>query len=342
MNTNKANKRQAQLTEAMNQIEKRFGQGAILQMDGSVNNKVPHLPTGIVSLDAALGIGGLPKGRIIEIYGPESSGKTTLTLQVIAQGQKQGMTCAFIDSEHALDPGYARSLGVQVEQLLVAQPSCGEEALDIAEILSKSGGVELIVIDSVAALTPRAEIEGSMGDQHVGLQARLMSRALRKLTGATSNSNTTLVFINQIRHKIGVTFGSNETTPGGNALKFYSSVRLDIRRIGAIKEGEEIVGNKTRIKVAKNKMAPPFRKVDLELYYGDGLCPAADLLESALQAGLLNKRGSYYRIGDQPLAQGRVAARRRLKEDPALFEKLSAALRGDPTDEQDRPQTKAA
>ena len=286
--------RKQALSAALGQIERQFGKGAVMRMGDAAARKVDVISTGSLTLDIALGIGGLPKGRVIEIYGPESSGKTTMTLHAIAECQKAGGTAAFIDAEHALDPNYAEKLGVNIDELLVSQPDTGEQALEITDMLVRSGGVDLVVIDSVAALTPKAEIEGDMGDSHMGLQARLMSQALRKLTANIQRSNTMVVFINQIRMKIGVMFGSPETTTGGNALKFYASVRLDIRRIGAVKKGDEIIGNSTRIKVVKNKMAPPFKQAEFEIRYGEGVSHVGELLDLGVQEGVVNKAGSWY------------------------------------------------
>ncbi|HEB98259.1 MAG TPA: recombinase RecA, partial [Thiotrichales bacterium] len=308
------NKRKA-LGAALSQIEKQFGKGAVMRMgDVSAVRDVDVISTGSLSLDVALGIGGLPAGRIVEIYGPESSGKTTLTLQVIAECQKQGGTAAFIDAEHALDPVYAQKLGVDVDDLLVSQPDTGEQALEIADMLVRSGAVDVVVVDSVAALTPKAEIEGEMGDSHVGLQARLMSQALRKLTGNIKRSNTLVVFINQIRMKIGVMFGNPETTTGGNALKFYSSVRLDIRRIGAIKKGDEVVGNQTRVKVVKNKMAPPFKQAEFEILYGEGISREGEIIDLGVAEGLIAKSGAWYSYQGDRIGQGKENARNFLKE----------------------------
>ncbi|NNG12163.1 MAG: recombinase RecA, partial [Halobacteria archaeon] len=288
------NKRKA-LSAALSQIEKQFGKGAVMRMgDVSAVRDVDVVSTGSLGLDVALGIGGLPRGRVVEVYGPESSGKTTLALQVIAEAQKAGGTAAFVDAEHALDPTYAEKLGVDVDELLVSQPDTGEQALEITDMLVRSGSIDVVVVDSVAALTPKAEIEGDMGDSHMGLQARLMSQALRKLTGNIKRSNTMVIFINQIRMKIGVMFGNPETTTGGNALKFYASVRMDIRRIGAIKKGDEIIGNETRVKVVKNKMAPPFREAEFEIHYGSGVCGALELLDAGVAQGTINKSGAWY------------------------------------------------
>jgi len=302
---------------AVSTIEKQFGKGAIQTMgDDGVAQDVDAISSGSPSLDIALGIGGYPRGRVVEIYGPESSGKTTLTLHAVAECQKKGGVAAFIDAEHALDVGYARKLGVNVEDLLVSQPDTGEQALEIADVLIKSGAIDLVVVDSVAALVPRAEIEGEMGDSHVGLQARLMSQALRKLTGSLNRSGATIMFINQIRMKIGVMFGSPETTTGGNALKFYSSVRLDVRRIGAIKDGDAVVGNRTRVKVVKNKMAPPFRQAEFDILYNEGVSLEGDLLDLAVESGIVEKSGSWFSYGDERIGQGRETARTFLKENP--------------------------
>src|SRR5689334_16630218 len=322
------NKKRA-LSAALSQIEKQFGKGSVMRMGDRVIEAVEVIPTGSLMLDIALGIGGLPKGRVVEIYGPESSGKTTLTLQAIAQCQKQGGTAAFIDAEHALDPIYAAKLGVNVDDLLLSQPDTGEQALEIADMLVRSGSVDILVIDSVAALTPKAEIEGEMGDQLPGLQARLMSQALRKLTGNIKRSNTLVVFINQLRHKIGVMMPgqSPETTTGGNALKFYASVRLDIRRIGAIKKGDEIVGNQTRIKVVKNKLAPPFKQVVTEILYGEGISREGELIDMGVEAKLVEKSGAWYGYNGERIGQGKENARQFLKDNPALAAQLEASLR---------------
>jgi recombination protein RecA len=314
---------------AVSTIEKQFGKGAILTMtEESINREVEAFPSGSVSLDLALGIGGYPRGRVVEIYGPESSGKTTLTLHAVAEVQRAGGVAAFIDAEHALDVSYARRLGVKVEDLLVSQPDTGEQALEIADVLLRSGAIDLVVIDSVAALVPRAEIEGEMGDQHVGLQARLMSQALRKITGSVSKSNTTVIFINQIRMKIGVMFGNPETTSGGNALKFYSSVRLDVRRIAAIKEGDEVVGARTRVKVVKNKVAPPFRQAEFDILYNEGVSFEGDLLDLGVDAGIVEKSGSWYSYEGERIGQGRENARRFLKENPDARDRLADAVYG--------------
>ena len=322
------NKRKA-LSAALGQIEKQFGKGAIMRMgDVSASRDIEAISTGSLGLDIALGIGGLPRGRVIEIYGPESSGKTTLTLQVIAEAQKLGGTAAFVDAEHALDPGYAEKLGVNVDELLVSQPDTGEQALEITDMLVRSGSVDIVVVDSVAALTPKAEIEGDMGDSHMGLQARLMSQALRKLTGNIQRSNTMVIFINQIRMKIGVMFGNPETTTGGNALKFYASVRLDIRRIGAIKKGDEILGNETRVKVVKNKMAPPFKKAEFQILYGEGISREAELIDLGVQHGFVEKSGAWYSYGSDRIGQGKDKVREFLKQNPDIANDIEAKLRG--------------
>ena len=322
------NKKRA-LAAALSQIEKQFGKGSVMRMGDSPVLAHEVIGTGSLLLDIALGIGGLPKGRVVEIYGPESSGKTTLALQTIAQCQKAGGTAAFIDAEHALDPGYAQKLGVNIDDLLVSQPDTGEQALEIADMLVRSNSVDMVVIDSVAALTPRAEIEGEMGDQLPGLQARLMSQALRKLTGNIKRSNCMVVFINQLRHKIGQMMPgqSPEVTSGGNALKFYASVRLDIRRIGAIKKGDEIIGNQTKIKVVKNKMAPPFKQVLTEILYGEGISREGELIDMGVDARLVDKAGAWYSYGDERIGQGKENARQYLKENPAVAQRLEAALR---------------
>jgi recombination protein RecA len=322
------NKRKA-LSAALGQIEKQFGKGAIMRMgDVGAVRDIESISTGSLGLDIALGIGGLPRGRVIEIYGPESSGKTTLSLQVIAEAQKLGGTAAFVDAEHALDPGYAEKLGVNVDELLVSQPDTGEQALEITDMLVRSGSIDVVVVDSVAALTPKAEIEGDMGDSHMGLQARLMSQALRKLTGNIQRSNTMVIFINQIRMKIGVMFGNPETTTGGNALKFYASVRLDIRRIGAIKKGEEIVGNETRVKVVKNKMAPPFKKAEFQILYGEGISREAELIDLGVEHGFVVKSGAWYSYGDDRIGQGKDNVREFLKKNPDIAQEIEAKVRG--------------
>jgi recombination protein RecA len=323
------NRKQA-LASALQQIERQFGKGAIMRMgDGSAANDIQTVSTGSLTLDAALGIGGLPRGRVVEIYGPESSGKTTLTLHAIAECQKAGGTAAFVDAEHALDPIYAEKLGVNVEDLLVSQPDTGEQALEITDMLVRSGAVDMVVVDSVAALTPKAEIEGEMGDSHVGLQARLMSQALRKLTGNIKRSNCMVIFINQIRMKIGVMFGSPETTTGGNALKFYASVRLDIRRIGALKKGDEVVGNQTRVKVVKNKLAPPFKQAEFEILYGEGISREGELIELGVANNLVEKSGAWYSYNGDRIGQGKENARQFLKDNPDIANALSAKLRAD-------------
>jgi len=321
------NKKQA-LAAALTQIEKQFGKGAIMRMgDGGNINAVDVVSSGSLALDVALGIGGLPRGRVVEIYGPESSGKTTLALQVIAEAQKVGGTAAFVDAEHALDPQYAENLGVNVADLLVSQPDNGEQALEITDMLVRSGAVDIVVVDSVAALTPKAEIEGEMGDHHVGLQARLMSQALRKLTANINRSNCMVVFINQIRIKIGVMFGNPETTSGGNALKFYASVRLDIRRIGAIKKGDEIVGNQTRVKVVKNKMAPPFKQAEFEIRYGTGISKLGELISLGVEHGIVTKAGAWYSYGSDRIGQGKENAREYLKGHPEVALEIETRLR---------------
>jgi recombination protein RecA len=321
------NRKQA-LAAALQQIERQFGKGAIMRMgDGSAANDIQTVSTGSLTLDAALGIGGLPRGRVVEIYGPESSGKTTLTLHAIAECQKAGGTAAFVDAEHALDPIYAEKLGVNVEDLLVSQPDTGEQALEITDMLVRSGAVDMVVVDSVAALTPKAEIEGDMGDSHVGLQARLMSQALRKLTGNIKRSNCMVIFINQIRMKIGVMFGSPETTTGGNALKFYSSVRLDIRRIGALKKGDEVVGNQTRVKVVKNKLAPPFRQAEFEILYGEGISREGELVDLGVANNLVEKSGAWYSYNGDRIGQGKENARQFLKDNPEIADDIHAKLR---------------
>jgi recombination protein RecA len=320
------NKRKA-LASALSQIEKQFGKGAVMRMGDRVDEAIAVVSTGSLGLDVALGVGGLPRGRVVEIYGPESSGKTTLTLQVIASCQRNGGTAAFIDAEHALDPTYAEKLGVNVDDLLVSQPDTGEQALEIADMLVRSNSVDVVVIDSVAALTPKAEIEGEMGDSHVGLQARLMSQALRKLTANIKKSGTLVIFINQIRMKIGVMFGSPETTTGGNALKFYASVRLDIRRIGAIKRGEEVIGSETRVKVVKNKVAPPFRQAEFEILYGEGTSREGELIELGVAHNLVEKSGAWYSYNGDRIGQGKDNVRLYLKEHPEISAAIDAQLR---------------
>ena len=319
--------RERALSAAMAQIERQFGKGSLMRLGDQEQVAIPSISTGSLGLDVALGIGGLPQGRVVEIYGPEASGKTTLTLQVVAESQKTGGTCAFIDAEHALDPIYAQALGVDTDDLLVSQPDTGEQALEICDMLVRSGAVDVIVIDSVAALTPKAEIEGEMGDSHVGLQARLMSQALRKMTGNIKHSNTLVIFINQIRMKIGVMFGSPETTTGGNALKFYSSVRLDIRRIGSVKEGDEAIGNETRVKVVKNKVAPPFRNAEFQILYGTGIHRTGEILELGVEQGLVEKSGAWYAYKNDRIGQGRKNAADFLDDHPELKEEIEASLR---------------
>ena len=315
------------LNETLSQIEKQFGKGTVMKMGDREIVDMPSVSTGSLGLDIALGIGGLPKGRVVEIFGPESSGKTTLTLQAIAECQKAGGTAAFIDAEHALDPNYAEKLGVNVDELLLSQPDTGEQALEVTDMLVKSGSVDLIVVDSVAALTPRAEIEGDMGDHHMGLQARLMSQALRKITGNIQRSNAMVIFINQIRKKIGVMFGNPETTTGGNALKFYSSVRLDIRRIGAVKEGEEVVGNETRVKVVKNKVSPPFKQAEFQIMYGEGINTEGEILELGQKLELVEKSGSWYSHNGEKIGQGKVNASKFLRENTKIRDTLVKEIR---------------
>ena len=318
------------LDMALQQIEKQYGRGSIMRMGDAPAISVSAIPTGSLALDAALGVGGIPQGRIVEIFGPESSGKTTLATHCLAEAQKQGGVCAIIDAEHAFDPTYAEQLGVDIDALLMSQPDTGEQALSICEMLVRSGALDLIVVDSVAALVPAAEIEGDMGDSHVGLQARLMSQALRKLTGIISRSNTVLIFINQLREKIGVMFGNPETTPGGRALKFYSSVRLDIRRIGAIKDGTEVVGNRTRVKVVKNKVAPPFRIAEFDIIYGEGISVLGEIVDLAVNAGVINKSGSWYSFGDQRIGQGRDNTKQWLASNDSAREEIKNAVRDQP------------
>lgn len=315
------------LAAALTQIERQFGKGSMMRMGDTDREPIPAISTGSLGLDVALGIGGLPRGRVVEIYGPESSGKTTLTLQVIAEAQKAGGSCAFIDAEHALDPVYAANLGVDVDNLLVSQPDTGEQALEICDMVVRSGALDVVVIDSVAALTPKAEIEGDMGDSHMGLQARLMSQALRKMTGNIKNSNTLVIFINQIRMKIGVMFGSPETTTGGNALKFYSSVRLDIRRIGSIKEGDEVVGNETRVKVVKNKVAPPFRQTEFQIMYGKGIHHLGEVIDLGVKQGLVEKSGAWYAYKGEKIGQGKKNAGLYLSENPHVAEEIELQIR---------------
>ena len=331
------------LNAALAQIERQFGKGSMMRLGDNDRQAIPAISTGSLGLDIALGIGGLPRGRIVEIYGPESSGKTTLTLQVIAEAQRAGGSCAFIDAEHALDPVYAAKLGVDVENLLVSQPDTGEQALEICDMVVRSGALDVVVIDSVAALTPKAEIEGEMGDSHMGLQARLMSQALRKMAGVIKNSNTLVIFINQIRMKIGVMFGSPETTTGGNALKFYSSVRLDIRRIGTIKEGDEVVGNETRVKVVKNKVSPPFRQAEFQIMYGEGIFHLGEVIDLGVKLGLVEKSGAWYAYQGEKIGQGKKNVAAYLQDHPAIADEIEAGIRarslgGDaPTGERDQP-----
>ncbi len=312
---------------AVGQIEKQFGKGAIMRLGQNAVAAIPNISTGSISIDHALGIGGVPRGRVVEVFGPEASGKTTLTLQIIAQAQKNGGTAAFVDAEHALDPTYASKLGVDLDNLLVSQPDNGEQALEIVEVLVRSGGADVVVVDSVAALVPRAEIDGEMGDAQVGLQARLMSQALRKLTSVVSKSRTCLIFINQLREKIGVMFGNPETTTGGRALKFYSSVRIDIRRIGAIKDGDQVVGNRTRVKVVKNKVAPPFRMVEFDLMYGEGVSRQGDLLDLAVDRRIVEKSGTWFSYNGERLGQGREKVKLFLKQNPEIFDTIDARVR---------------
>ena len=315
------------LSAALAQIERQFGKGSMMRLGDQEQIAIPSISTGSLGLDVSLGIGGLPRGRVVEIYGPESSGKTTLTLQVIAEAQKVGGTCAFIDAEHALDPQYAQALGVDTDNLLVSQPDTGEQALEICDMLVRSAAVDVVVVDSVAALTPKAEIEGEMGDHHVGLQARLMSQALRKMTGNIKQANTMVIFINQIRMKIGVMFGSPETTTGGNALKFYSSVRLDIRRIGAVKNGDEVVGNETRVKVVKNKVAPPFRQAEFQILYGEGIHRTGEILELGVQQGVVEKSGAWYSYNGDRIGQGRKNAGDFLDDNPEMRDQIESIIR---------------
>ena len=320
------NKKRA-LAAALGQIERQFGKGAVMRMGDHERQAIPAISTGSLGLDIALGIGGLPKGRIVEIYGPESSGKTTLTLSVIAEAQKQGATCAFVDAEHALDPDYAGKLGVNVDDLLVSQPDTGEQALEITDMLVRSNAVDVIIVDSVAALVPKAEIEGEMGDAHVGLQARLMSQALRKITGNIKNANCLVIFINQIRMKIGVMFGNPETTTGGNALKFYASVRLDIRRTGAVKEGDEVVGSETRVKVVKNKVSPPFRQAEFQILYGKGIYRTGEIIDLGVQLGLVEKSGAWYSYQGSKIGQGKANAAKYLEDNPEIGAVLEKTIR---------------
>lgn len=321
------NERKKALDLALSQIEKQFGKGSIMKLGEGTQMNMEYISTGSLDLDIALGIGGVPRGRIIEIYGPESSGKTTIALHIIAEAQKNGGIAAFIDAEHALDPGYAKKLGVDIENLVISQPDTGEQALEITEALVRSSAVDVVVIDSVAALVPRAEIEGDMGDSHVGLQARLMSQALRKLAGAISKSNTTCIFINQLREKVGVMFGNPETTSGGRALKFYASVRLDVRRIDSIKQGDEVVGNRTRVKVVKNKVAPPFKQAEFDIMYGQGISREGSLLDTGVMAGIIQKSGSWYSYNDEKLGQGRENAKDFIRENPKLYQEIDKLVR---------------
>lgn len=317
------------LDAALSQIERAFGKGSIMRLGQNTNIDIEAISTGSLGIDIALGIGGLPKGRIIEIYGPESSGKTTLALSVIAQAQKKNGTCAFIDAEHALDPSYAKKIGVDIDNLLISQPDAGEQALEIADTLVRSGAIDVLVVDSVAALVPKAELEGEMGDSHMGLQARLMSQALRKLTSTVSRSNTLIIFINQIRMKIGVMFGNPETTTGGNALKFYASVRMDIRRVGAIKDKEDVIGSQTRVKIVKNKVAPPFKTVDFDIMYGEGISKTGELIDLGVKAGLVEKSGAWFSYKGEKLGQGRENAKIFLRDHPEIAEEIENKIRAD-------------
>ena len=328
------------LNAALAQIERQFGKGSMMRLGDNDRQAIPAISTGSLGLDIALGIGGLPRGRIVEIYGPESSGKTTLTLQVIAQAQRAGGSCAFIDAEHALDPVYAAKLGVDVENLLVSQPDTGEQALEICDMVVRSGALDVVVIDSVAALTPKAEIEGEMGDSHMGLQARLMSQALRKMAGNIKNSNTLVIFINQIRMKIGVMFGSPETTTGGNALKFYSSVRLDIRRIGTVKEGDEVVGNETRVKVVKNKVSPPFRQAEFQIVYGEGIFHLGEVIDLGVKLNLVDKSGAWYAYQGEKIGQGKKNVAAYLQENPAIAEEIEAEIRARTMGDKSQPESR--
>ena len=317
------------LDAALSQIERAFGKGSIMRLGQNTNVDIEAISTGSLGIDIALGIGGMPKGRIVEIYGPESSGKTTLALSVIAQAQKKGGTCAFIDAEHALDPSYAKKIGVDVENLLVSQPDSGEQALEIADTLVRSGAIDVMVVDSVAALVPKAELEGEMGDSHMGLQARLMSQALRKLTATVARSNTLIIFINQIRMKIGVMFGNPETTTGGNALKFYASVRIDIRRIGAIKDKDDVIGSQTRVKIVKNKVAPPFKTVDFDIMYGEGISKTGELIDLGVKSGIIEKAGAWFSYNGEKIGQGRENAKKFLKDNPAIADEIENKIRAD-------------
>ena len=317
------------LDAALSQIERAFGKGSIMRLGQNTNIDIEAVSTGSLGIDIALGIGGMPKGRIIEIYGPESSGKTTLALSVVAQSQKKGGTCAFIDAEHALDPSYAKKIGVDIENLLISQPDSGEQALEIADTLVRSGAIDVLVVDSVAALVPKAELEGEMGDSHMGLQARLMSQALRKLTATVARSNTLFIFINQIRMKIGVMFGSPETTTGGNALKFYASVRMDIRRIGAIKDKDDVIGSQTRVKIVKNKVAPPFKTVDFDIMYGEGISKTGELVDLGVKSGIVEKAGAWFSYNGEKIGQGRENAKKFLKDNPLIAEEIENKIRAD-------------
>lgn len=317
------------LDAALSQIERAFGKGSIMRYGQDTKIDIEAISTGSLGTDIALGIGGLPKGRIVEIYGPESSGKTTLALSVIAQAQKKGGTCAFIDAEHALDPSYAKKIGVDINNLLISQPDAGEQALEIADTLVRSGAIDVLVVDSVAALVPKAELEGEMGDSHMGLQARLMSQALRKLTSTVSRSNTLIIFINQIRMKIGVMFGNPETTTGGNALKFYASIRMDIRRVGAIKDKDDVVGSQTRVKIVKNKVAPPFKTVDFDIMYGEGISKVGELIDLGVKAGIVEKAGAWFSYNGEKLGQGRENAKQVLRDNPALADEIERKIRAD-------------
>ena len=317
------------LDAALSQIERAFGKGSIMRRGQNTNIDIEAIPTGSLGIDIALGIGGLPKGRIIEIYGPESSGKTTLALSVIAQAQKRNGTCAFIDAEHALDPSYAKKIGVDIENLLVSQPDSGEQALEIADTLVRSGAIDVMVVDAVAALVPKAELEGEMGDAHMGLQARLMSQALRKLTATVARSNTLIIFINQIRMKLGVMFGNPETTTGGNALKFYASVRMDIRRVGAIKDKDEVIGSQTRVKIVKNKVAPPFKTVDFDIMYGEGISKTGELIDLGVKSGIIEKAGAWFSYNGDKIGQGRENAKRYLMDNPAVADEIENKIRAD-------------
>ena len=330
MSKTKTDDRSKALEAALAQIERSFGKGSVMRLGGDDQAiEIETISTGSLGLDIGLGVGGLPKGRVIEIYGPESSGKTTLALHVIAEAQKKGSTCAFVDAEHALDPVYARKLGVNLDELLISQPDTGEQALEITDTLVRSGGIDVLVVDSVAALVPKAELEGEMGDSHMGLQARLMSQALRKLTGSISRTNCMVIFINQIRQKIGVMFGNPETTTGGNALKFYASVRLDIRRIGSIKDKEHVVGNQTRVKVVKNKMAPPFKVIEFDIMYGEGISKTGELIDLGVKADIIDKAGSWYSYGPQRIGQGKESARQFLKDNPHVSQEIEDKIKAD-------------